>query len=181
MLNHQLGHDFPRLHRRRVRVVRAVDLELPSICDDFLAFTRIDETSEHVDVSVEDVILRVLMDAGHAFLDEHHGDIGTGNAGNVRVIIDRTTDLVFDEVERSARRATLLTCHGNAADALCRALQQRINMRLPCRPDHHDVIGAVPSSHAHTADIVLKSTGSDFRRDDAIWLRVNVTQTSTPR
>jgi hypothetical protein len=137
------------------------------------------ETSITLDINERFDVRKIL--AGHAFLDEHHGDIGTGNAGNVRVIINRTTDLVFDEVERPARRATLLACHGNAADALCRALQQRINMRLPCRPDHHDVIGAVPSSHAHTANIVLKSTGSDFRRDDAIWLRVNVTKTSTPR
>ncbi|MPM60737.1 hypothetical protein SDC9_107589 [bioreactor metagenome] len=47
-------------------------------------------------------------------------------------------------------------------------------MALPRRADDHDVIRAVVRGHAHAADIVLKASACDFRRDHRHGLGVYV-------
>ncbi len=105
-----------------------VDLELAAVRDDCFAFTRVDEAAKHVDVPVKNVVLRVLMNAGNAFFDEHHGNIRASYTRYIRVKVDRPANFIFNEIQCSARRATLFARHRNAPNALCRPLKQGVNM-----------------------------------------------------
>ena len=47
---------------------------------------------------------------------------------------------------------------------------------LAQRADDHDVVGAVPGGHAHSADVVLEAPGGDSAGDHAIRLGVNAAE-----
>ena len=160
----------------------ALALWAPSICamphagHDVLGHGRVDEAAVHVDVAVEDVVLRVLVGAVDALLGEHDGDLGAGHAAHVAVEVDRPAHLVLDEVERLARGAHLLARDGDAADALGRALEQAVHVALAGGADDHHVVGAVPGGHAHAADVVLEAPGGDLGGHHAVGLRVDVAE-----
>src|SRR5674476_1026548 len=105
VLHKQLGHHVPGLHGHRVGVVGAVDLGHAYAGHHVLGHRRVDEAAVHVDVAVQDVVLRVLVGAVDALLGEHHGHLRPGDAAHVAVEVDRPPHLVLDEVERPARGA----------------------------------------------------------------------------
>jgi len=79
------------------------------------------------------------------------------------------------------RGAALFPRHGNTADTLCRPLEQGIDMRLAGRSDDHHVVSPVPRGHPHAAHIIFEPAGCDFRRDHAVRLRIDKTETAAPR
>ncbi|MPM60736.1 hypothetical protein SDC9_107588 [bioreactor metagenome] len=96
VLHHELGHDLPGVPCSGVRVMRAVNLRHVAPFDELFALRRVHKRAYHVDVAVDDVILRILMAAVNAFLREHDRDIRSRNAADIAVIIDGPADLVFD-------------------------------------------------------------------------------------
>ena len=174
MLHHQLGHDLPGVTGGGVGVVGAVDLALTGPGDDLLGLAGVHEGADHVDVTVEDVVLGVLVDAVDAFLSQHDGHVGAGHAGNVAVVVDGTADFFLDHVEGLALGADLLTGDGNTAHALRSTLDEAVHVALTGGTDDHDVVGAVMGSHAHTADIILETSGGNLGGDGGHGLRIDV-------
>ena len=80
MLNDQLRHYFPCFSCGGVGVVSSVYLEDLSPCHDLLGFAGVYEGSYAVDVSVENIVLRVLVSSVYAFFGEQNGYIRAGNA-----------------------------------------------------------------------------------------------------
>ena len=181
VLHHQLRHDLPGFARGGVGVVRAVDLRHARPGDELLRFTGVHKGTRHVDVAVNDVVLRVLMHAVHALFREHDGDIRAGNAGNIAVVVDGAAHFILDHVERLALRPDLLAGDRNAAHALRGALDEAVKVALPGGADDHDMIRAMVRCHAHAADIILKAAGSDLRGDDGHRLRVDVVKIMSRR
>ena len=72
----------------------------------------------HVNVSVKYVVLRVLVSTVNAFFSEHYCDIRTCNAGDVGMVVDWTTNFIFDEVDSLSLCSDLLTSNRNTTDTL---------------------------------------------------------------
>ncbi len=174
MLHQQLGHHQPSRFGGGVGVVRPVDLEdLPRRHDE-LGFRRVHEGAIHVDVAVENVVLRVLVGAVHTFFSEQHSNFRPGDARHVTVKIDRAANLILDQVAGFPAGAQLLAGDRHAADPLGCALHQPIDMALPGGADHHQMVCAVPGRHAHAAQVILETAGGNFRRHHAFRLRVDM-------
>ena len=137
--------------------MRAVYLRLSRPCYQLFALACVNKASYHVYVAVNNVVLRVLMHAVHAFFREHYRYIRPGNAGNVAVVIYGAAHFVLYHVQRLALRAHLLAGNGYAAHALRRAFYKPVKVALPRGADDHYVIRAVVRSKPHAAYIVLKA------------------------
>ena len=174
VLNHKLGHDFPCFTCGCVCIVCAVNLRHAGPCDKLLAFARINKRTNHIDVAVDDVVLRVLVNAVYAFFRKHNSNIGACNAGNIAVVVDGSSDFILDHVECLALCTNLLARNGNAAHALRCAFDKSVKVALSGRADNHYVICAVVRCHTHSANIILKAAGCDFCRDNRRGLRVDV-------
>jgi len=181
MLHHEFGTDLPGLHGSRVGIVGAIDLQYAAEGDDFLDLTSVDKAAQHVDVAIKDVVLRILVGSVNALLDEHHGNIGSGNAGYVGVQIDRPTDFFFDQVQCAAGGPDLFARYRDTADPLGRALDQGVDVRLAGGPDDHDVVSAIPGGHAHAADVVFEPAGGDLGRDHTVRLRIDPAESTAGR
>ena len=174
VLHHQLRHDLPGIPCGGVCVVRAVNLRHVAPGDELLTLRRVHKRAHHVDVAIDHVILRVLMAAVDALFREHNGDIRPSHAADVAMVVDGTTHFVLDQIQRFSLRAHLLAGDRNPAAALWRALDQPVVMALAGGADDHDMIRAMVRRHAHTPDVVLKSSAGDLGRNDRHGLRVNV-------
>jgi hypothetical protein len=127
----------------------------------------------HVDVAIQDVVLRILMGTVDALLREQHGHLRTGQTAHVGVEVDGPAHLVLDGIEG---RSDLLAGDGDPGDALGRPLDEAVEVGLPGRSDDHDVVGPVPGRHAHATQIVLEAAGRDLGGDDEVALRVDVAE-----
>ena len=151
----------------------AVDLEHVCPGHDLLGFASVYEGSYHVDVSVQNVVLRILVSAVDAFFGEHDRDVGAGNAGDVGVIVDGSADFILDQVQGLSLGSDLLSRYGDAADTLGSTLHQAVDVGLTHVADDHDMVCAVPCGHSHTADVVLKTAGSDLGRNGGHGLGID--------
>ena len=173
MLNDQLGHDLPGVSCGRVGVVRAVDLQHVGPGHDLLGFAGVYEGSYHVDVSVQNVVLGILVSAVDALFGEHDRDVGACYAGDVGVIVDGSADFILDQVQGLSLGSDLLSGDGDAADALRRTFHQAVDVGLAHVADDHQMVRTVPCSHSHTADVVLKTAGSDLGRNGGHGLGID--------
>ncbi len=174
VLHHKLGHHLPGVARGGVGVVRAVYLGHLAPGDKALGFAGVHKAAHHVDVAVDDVVLRVLVAAVDAFLGEHHSDVGPGYAGYIAVVVDGAAYFILDEVQRLALGAHLFAADGHAADALGCALDEAVHVALPGGANDHDVVGPVVGGHAHAADVVLKPAGGNLGGDNGQGLGIDV-------
>ncbi len=90
------------------------------------------------------------------------------------MVVDRTTNLVFDEVDSLSLGSYLFAGDRNAADTLRSTLHESVDVGLTHVPDNHQVVSAVPCCHSHSSDIVLESAGCDLGCDGLHRLRVDI-------
>ena len=154
--------------------MRAVYLRLSGPCYQLFALACVNKAPYHVYVAVNNVVLRVLMNAVHAFFRKHNGYIRPRNAGNVAVVIYGAAHFVLYHVQRLALRAHLLAGNGYSAHALRGAFYKPVKVALSRRADNHYVIRAVVRSKPHAAYVVLKAAGCYFRCYRGQRLRVYI-------
>ena len=174
MLNDQFRHYLPCFSCSCVGVVCTVDLQDSGPCQDLLGFAGIYEGTYAVDISVQNVVLRVLVRTVDTFFCKHYSYVRTSYAGNVGMIVDWTANFIFDDVQSLSLCSYLLTGHRNTADTLRSTFHQAIDVGLTHVTDNHDMVSAMPCSHSHSADIVFETSGSDFGGDHRHRLRVDV-------
>ena len=90
------------------------------------------------------------------------------------MVVDGPAHLVLDHIQGLPLGSDLLAGDGHAADALGGTLDEAVKVGLTGGADDHDVVRAVVSHHAHTADVVLKPAGGDLRGDGGQGLGINV-------
>ena len=90
------------------------------------------------------------------------------------MVVDRTTNFVFDHVDSFSLSSQLFSCDRNTADTLRSTLHQAVDVGLTHVSDNHQMVSAVPCAHSHSSDIVLESSGSDFSSDGLHRLRIHV-------
>ena len=173
MLNDEFRHDFPGLPGSGVGIVSAVDLRNIGPGHYFLGFTGIHKGTGHVDVPVKHIVLGILVGAVDAFFGKHHCHFRTRNAGNVGMVIDGPSNFFFDQVQGFSLGANLFTGNGYAAHSLGSSFNETVHMGLARRTDDHDMVRSVPGSHSHPADIIFKTSRSDFRSDDRLGLGID--------
>ena len=174
MLHDQLRHNLPGFAGCGIGVMGTVNLEHVCPCHDSLGLTGIDEGSYAVDVTVEYIVLGILMGSVDSFLSKHNCNLRAGHAGYIGMIIDGTANFILDDVEGLALGTYLFSGDRHAADTLRCSLHQSIDMGLAHVADYHDMVCAMPCSHAHAADIVLKTAGGNLRGDNRQGLGINV-------
>ena len=156
MLHQQLGHHQPARFGGGIGIVCAVNLEdLASRHHEF-GFCRVHKRAIHVDVAVKHVVLGILVSAVNAFLNKQHGHFRTGDTRNIAVEINRPADFFLNQIAGFTAGTQLLAGDRHAADALRCAFHQAVDMTLTGRTDHHQMIRAVPGSHAHPPQVILK-------------------------
>ncbi len=151
----------------------AVDLKHVDAGHEFLGLSGIHEGADHVDIAVEHVVLGVLVGAVDSFFGKEHGNVGTGYTADIGVEVNRTTHFVFNNIQGLAAGPQLFASDGHAADSLGGTFDQAVIMALTGSADDHDMVGAMPGSHAHAANVVLKAAGGDFGGNDAFGLRID--------
>ena len=176
VLNDQLRHYLPGFSCGGVGVVSAVDLEDLCPCHDLLGFAGVNKGSYAVDISVQNVVLRILVSAVDALLCEHDRNVRSGYSGYVGVVVQRTADLILDEIQSLSLASDLFSGDRNAADSLRSTFHQAVDMGLTHVTDNHDMVSAVPCRHSHSSDIVLESSGSDLCGDDRLRLRIDIAE-----
>ena len=181
MLNHEFGHDLPCFAGGCISVVCTVYLGHSCPCDELLALTGINKGTDHVDIAVDYIVLRILVYAVDALFCEHNSNIGTCNAGNIAVIIDGSSDFIFDHVKGFALSTNLLSGDWNTAHTLRSTFDKPVKVALTGGADDHDMVCTMVRCHAHTADIVFKSAGSDLRGDYGSRLRINISEIMSRR
>ena len=176
VLNHKLRHDLPCVARGGVGIMRAVYLRLSGPCYQLFALACVNKAPYHVYVAVNNVVLRVLMHAVHAFFREHYRYIRPCNAGNIAMVVYGAAHFVLYHVQRLALRAHLLAGNGYSAHALRGAFYKPVKVALPRRADNHYVIRAVVRGKPHAAYVVLKAAGCYFRCYRGQRLRVYIAE-----
>ena len=176
MLYDQLRHNLPGFSGCSVGIVGAVNLQNIRPLHDLLGLAGVYKGTHAVNIPVQHVVLRILMGAVDSFFREHYRNIRACHAGNIGVIVNRTADFIFDNVQSFSLSAHLFSGNRHAADSLRRSFHQTVNMGLPHMADYHNMIRSMPRRHPHSADIVLKSSGSDFRCNDRVRLRIDVAE-----
>ena len=113
------------------------------------------------------------MSAVDTFFSEHNSYVGTSYAGYVGVVVDRTTNFIFDQIQSLSLSSNLLSGDGNTADTLRSTFYQTVHVRLTSGSDNHDMVSAMPCSHSHTTDVVFETAGCDFSGDDRSRLGIH--------
>ena len=147
--------------KRAVRAAAAIDgpvyLRLSRPCYQLFALACVNKAPYHVYVAVNNVVLRVLMHAVHAFFREHYRYIRPCNARNIAMVVYGAAHFVLYHVQRLALRAHLLAGNGYSAHALRGAFYKPVKVALPRRADNHNVVRAVVRGKPHAAYVVLKA------------------------
>ena len=128
MLHEQLRRHFPCLFRGGVGIVRAVELQYAAVGEHTLCLRRVDERAVHVDISIQDVVLRILVRAVHAFLREQYRHFRSGQTTDVGMKIYRPANFILDGIQCLARRAQLFARYRNTSNAFRGSFNQTVEM-----------------------------------------------------
>ena len=176
MLDKEFRRYLPGLFGAGIGIVGTVELKDAGISHDRFRLGGIHEGTMHVDVAVQDIVLGILMGSVYPFFGKENRYLRPGNTAYVGMKVDGSAHFFFDGVEGLAGCADLFSADRNAADTLGCAFDQSVNVGLAGGADHHDVIGAMPSCHAHTAQIILETARGDFRGDYHVTLGIDVAE-----
>ena len=102
------------------------------------------------------------MGAVNAFFGKHDGNVRSRHTRYVGVIVDGSTHFIFDQIQCFSLGTYLFSGNGHPSDSLRGSFHQPIHVRLAGGTDDHDMVCTVPSGHAHSSDVVLKSTRGNF-------------------
>ncbi len=114
------------------------------------------------------------MGTVYALFRKHDGHFRTGNAGYIGMVVDRSSHFFLDHIQSLPLCSHLFAGNGHTANTLGCSFDKPVHVGLTSSTDDHDMVSPVPCSHSHSANIILKTSGGDFRGDDRLRLGVDI-------